>query len=225
MVQCFLFSKQVFVTMATIRIQRTQFLLSSISKSNICCRTLTTQHNRSFLVSRPVISRLTFHPTNSNIVSCRYASSIHCINHHNSYKKRLLQGDLRHQHFSISHRGVATEPSAGELEHVVAAEPVQLAQTVFEQCHTLTGLPWWGTIIATTLCLRLALTLPLAIYSKHISAKVERIQPELIQLAQKEFVRRYKNQALSEKWSKERITKTVMFLVRLLLPYSEMFMH
>ncbi len=163
--------------------------------------------------------------------SCRnfanFAVSSSCSNKYNptltpvSHSKRckFLQSDSTSSvQLWNPRRGVATEPSG--YEYILASRPVHLAQTVFEQCHNLTGLPWWGTIILTTVGMRLILTLPLAVYSKHIAAKVEKLQPEIQTLAKHAFVRKYRHRALAEKWSQERIKKTVFYLVGILVKLS-----
>lgn len=45
--------------------------------------------------------------------------------------------------------------------------------------HDATGLPWWSTIVCSTVLLRALMTLPLTIYSNRILAKVENISLEL----------------------------------------------
>ncbi|KAJ1061016.1 hypothetical protein K5549_002303 [Capra hircus] len=49
--------------------------------------------------------------------------------------------------------------------------------------HTASGLPWWGSILLTTVALRGAVTLPLAAYQHYILAKVENLQPEIKNIA------------------------------------------
>ncbi|KAL8619223.1 hypothetical protein ACOMHN_050005 [Nucella lapillus] len=62
--------------------------------------------------------------------------------------------------------------------------PIGFAQKMLESIHATTGLPWWASIAASTLLLRGIITLPLAVYSLHIMARVEMLQPEIGKLSQ-----------------------------------------
>ncbi|PVD39543.1 hypothetical protein C0Q70_02178 [Pomacea canaliculata] len=62
--------------------------------------------------------------------------------------------------------------------------PIGYAQNVLESIHSVTGLPWWASILVTTVLLRSLVTLPLTIYSMHIIARVEQLQPEIAKLSQ-----------------------------------------
>lgn len=48
--------------------------------------------------------------------------------------------------------------------------------------HDVSGMPWWATIISSTLLLRGLMTMPLAVYQAYILAKVENIGLELKEL-------------------------------------------
>jgi len=48
----------------------------------------------------------------------------------------------------------------------------------FELVHTLTGLPWWGALVATAAAWRI-LSFPLQVKQTHLTAKTQAIQPEL----------------------------------------------
>ncbi|XP_014643440.1 PREDICTED: mitochondrial inner membrane protein COX18 isoform X2 [Ceratotherium simum simum] len=76
----------------------------------------------------------------------------------------------------------AVGPS-GWYEALATSAPVQGAEEVLLAAHTATGLPWWGTILLTTVALRGAVTLPLAAYQHYILAKVENLQPEIKNIA------------------------------------------
>ncbi|XP_037385976.1 cytochrome c oxidase assembly protein COX18, mitochondrial isoform X1 [Talpa occidentalis] len=73
--------------------------------------------------------------------------------------------------------------AGGWYEALAASAPVQGAETVLLGAHAATGLPWWGTILLTTVALRAAVTLPLAAYQHYILAKVENLQPEIKNIA------------------------------------------
>ncbi|XP_004479742.1 cytochrome c oxidase assembly protein COX18, mitochondrial isoform X2 [Dasypus novemcinctus] len=68
-------------------------------------------------------------------------------------------------------------------EALAASAPVRGAEEVLLGVHTATGLPWWGSILLTTVALRGAVTLPLAAYQHYILAKVENLQPEIKSIA------------------------------------------
>ncbi|XP_036783428.2 cytochrome c oxidase assembly protein COX18, mitochondrial isoform X3 [Manis pentadactyla] len=64
-------------------------------------------------------------------------------------------------------------------EALATSAPVQGTEQMLLCAHTATGLPWWGSILLTTVALRGAVTLPLAAYQHYILAKVENLQPEI----------------------------------------------
>nr|XP_017535861.2 cytochrome c oxidase assembly protein COX18, mitochondrial isoform X1 [Manis javanica] len=64
-------------------------------------------------------------------------------------------------------------------EALATSVPVQGTEQMLLCAHTVTGLPWWGSILLTTVALRGAVTLPLAAYQHYILAKVENLQPEI----------------------------------------------
>lgn len=57
--------------------------------------------------------------------------------------------------------------------------PVHHFQEHLVLLHDITGLPWWATIVLSTVALRTVITLPLAIYSNKVSAKLENITVEM----------------------------------------------
>ncbi len=57
-------------------------------------------------------------------------------------------------------------------ESVADSTPVYLTEQLLVSAQQMTGLPWWASIICTTLALRTAITLPLGIYQSIIIAKV-----------------------------------------------------
>lgn len=68
--------------------------------------------------------------------------------------------------------------------------PVSYAQEFLLFIHSSSGLPWWTTVILTTVFVRTVVTLPLAIYQNYILAKVENLQlvemPEIIKELKRE---------------------------------------
>ncbi len=57
-------------------------------------------------------------------------------------------------------------------ESVADSTPVYLTEQLLNSSQQMTGLPWWASIMCTTLALRTAITLPLGIYQSIIIAKV-----------------------------------------------------
>lgn len=60
---------------------------------------------------------------------------------------------------------------------------VHVAEKVLMSVQEATGLPWWVNIMCTTIVLRTAVTLPLSVYQMQILGKVEKLQPEIQNLA------------------------------------------
>ncbi|SCU99740.1 LANO_0F03422g1_1 [Lachancea nothofagi CBS 11611] len=56
--------------------------------------------------------------------------------------------------------------------------PPELIQNVMEQIHVYSGMPWWGTIVTTTVLVRL-LMFPLYVKSSDTMARNSKIKPEL----------------------------------------------
>jgi hypothetical protein len=67
---------------------------------------------------------------------------------------------------------VAPGSTGGWYEALAASAPVRAAEEVLLGAHAASGLPWWGSILLTTVALRGAVTLPLAAYQHYILAKV-----------------------------------------------------
>ena len=62
--------------------------------------------------------------------------------------------------------------------------PVGLIQQIMEYIHVGIGLPWWATIVATTLAFR-TFMMPLVIRGQANAAKLNNIKPELDDLTQR----------------------------------------
>ncbi|XP_049831650.1 cytochrome c oxidase assembly protein COX18, mitochondrial [Schistocerca gregaria] len=65
------------------------------------------------------------------------------------------------------------------LKFLSESSPVLFAQENLVFLHDLTCLPWWATIISSTIILRTAVTLPLAVYQNHVLARYENILQEM----------------------------------------------
>lgn len=57
--------------------------------------------------------------------------------------------------------------------------PVAYVQQGLINIHDLTGLPWWASVILSTVLMRSLVTLPLAIYQNKIVARLEKISLEM----------------------------------------------
>lgn len=57
--------------------------------------------------------------------------------------------------------------------------PVHYVQESLIQIHNITGLPWWATIVLSTLLLRTFIIFPLAVYQNKIAARLENITLEM----------------------------------------------
>lgn len=62
--------------------------------------------------------------------------------------------------------------------------PVHYMQQSLIDIHNSTGLPWWATIVCSTILLRTTITLPLAVYQQVILSRLELIKYEMNDLVQ-----------------------------------------
>ncbi|ODQ77830.1 hypothetical protein BABINDRAFT_163217 [Babjeviella inositovora NRRL Y-12698] len=81
--------------------------------------------------------------------------------------------------------GGMTSDQIGYLDSIGLAKswvwPPDLIQNILECVHVYSGMPWWATIVATTIGLRLAL-FPLYIKSSDMMARMSKIKPQMDQL-------------------------------------------
>lgn len=95
--------------------------------------------------------------------------------------------------------------------------PVEYAQNFLLSVHDTTGLPWWATIICTTVLVRTTVTLPLAIYQYYILAKLENIKLEMPAIAkemQKEMAVAIKMYKWDEKTARATYNRSVCYDLR-----------
>lgn len=79
-----------------------------------------------------------------------------------------------------------TSDQLGYLDSIGLAHgygPTALLERLLEFTHVYTGLPWWGTIIATTLAVRFVM-FPLYVKASINGAKMAKVKPELDQIMQ-----------------------------------------
>lgn len=89
---------------------------------------------------------------------------------------------------------------------------VEYTQNFVLSVHDITGLPWWATIICTTVLLRTTVTLPLAVYQYYILAKLENIKlemPEIAKEMKKEMAVAIKMYKWDEKMAKLTYSRSV----------------
>lgn len=80
-----------------------------------------------------------------------------------------------------------TSDQLGYLDSIGLAQgfgPTALIEKLLEYTHVFTGLPWWGTIIATTLTVRF-LMFPLYVKASANGAKMAKIKPRLDEIMNK----------------------------------------
>lgn len=71
------------------------------------------------------------------------------------------------------------QTQSGIFKSISESAPVDFFKTCLVTVHDTSGLPWWATIICTTIALRTVITLPLAIYQNYILAKFENLHLEM----------------------------------------------
>lgn len=98
-------------------------------------------------------------------IQCRVLLSSNVID-----KNSTVNTTVRHNSWSESAASVYAEISNSQLVH--------LCQQNLVFTHEITGLPWYGTIFLTTFALRSLVTLPLAVYTNKIRARLELISIE-----------------------------------------------
>ena len=84
---------------------------------------------------------------------------------------------------SQPHRSASGTSGPGWYESLTDSTPVHLTEQLLISTHQATGLPWWATIVCTTLALRTAITLPLGAYQMVILSKV-RVNVETLTVSQ-----------------------------------------
>ena len=107
-------------------------------------------------------------PAASHLCKARLTSFL--IDDRNFFVGKLTETRLHFQGHQVRHN------STSPLYTFPLIVGVQDFLTSF---HDLTGLPWWATIISTTIFFRLAITLPLAREQAITLAKTELIQPTI----------------------------------------------
>lgn len=116
------------------------------------------------------------------------------------------------QHFFTQKRHFSTDPIYNFFS--IDFLPIKISHDLFVNIYTFTGLPWWASIALTTVLLRSCITLPLAVYSNYILARVENLQPEIRKLSHRLKIETAK--AIREfGWSMEHARKRYNYSVSL----------
>lgn len=90
---------------------------------------------------------------------------------------------MRHFSFYGAVQSLA-ETQAAFFKTLSESAPVGHFQNMLLTVHDYTGLPWWVTIVGTTVALRTAITLPLAIHQHYIVAKLENLNLEMAEIVE-----------------------------------------
>ncbi|XP_069680104.1 cytochrome c oxidase assembly protein COX18, mitochondrial isoform X2 [Periplaneta americana] len=180
-----------------------------LTKWELCYRY---QHSISYSFHRTYFSSF------NNKRRCRYSADENiaslpktCLNINyrtvNSLRKNIMPLSLACSYTQVRHvSGESYEylnPWTRVFLWMSESIPVSYAQDFLLFMHNSTGLPWWTTIVLTTVLLRSVMTLPLAVYQNYILAKVENLQllemPELVKELKKETAIAIKKFNWSEK--------------------------
>lgn len=122
----------------------------------------------------------------SNVYSDLYSRQ----HNHNYFQKRDFS--LKESVESV------VKTQSGIFQSISESTPVEYMQNFVLTIHDTSGLPWWASIVCTTVLVRSAVTLPLAIYQNYILAKVQNLNVEMVEIVKelkKEMalaVRKYK---------------------------------
>ncbi|CDQ62342.1 unnamed protein product [Oncorhynchus mykiss] len=113
-------------------------------------------------------------------------------------------------------RPASTTSGTGWYESLADSTPVHLTEQLLISVHQTTGLPWWASIVCTTVALRTVVTLPLGAYQAVIIAKVEALQVEIAELAKRlryEISVRAKEKGWTEKHCRYQFKKNLKRIV------------
>lgn len=96
----------------------------------------------------------------------------------------LAENRLRHRphqaHSTVLARNFSAQAFfAGIYAEISNSTCVHLCQQNLINIHDYSGMPWWATIVVTTVALRMAITFPLAVYTNKISVRLEQINSEM----------------------------------------------
>lgn len=99
------------------------------------------------------------------------------INYSSTFQNKKLVPILTHKR-NLSLEGFV-KWQEGLYTSISNSYPVHFIQDGLLYFHDVSGLPWWATVVTSTVLIRSLMTLPLTVYSNSILAKVENISLEL----------------------------------------------
>ncbi|KAJ8979575.1 hypothetical protein NQ317_019150 [Molorchus minor] len=130
--------------------------------------------------------------SNLGVGFCKQSLRLYCSRTLISQEPRKFEPDLLQNiinnnlflHRQLSLQSQVTIESiaktqTGIFKTLSESTPVEYAQKLLLVTHDYTGLPWWASIVCTTVLLRTCVTLPLAVYQYYILAKLENLKLEM----------------------------------------------
>nr|XP_046261557.1 cytochrome c oxidase assembly protein COX18, mitochondrial isoform X2 [Scatophagus argus] len=106
--------------------------------------------------------------------------------------------------------------AAGWYGSLLDSAPVHLCEHYLVNMQQVSGLPWWLSIVMSTLLVRTVVTLPLAAYQLVIITKVEALQAEISELAKRlryEVSVRARERGWTEKQSRFQFQKNLRRII------------
>lgn len=97
--------------------------------------------------------------------------------------KILKNNPIRNYSFFGAIQSLA-DTQASFFKALSESAPVGHFQHFLVTVHDYSGLPWWATIIGTTVALRTVITVPLAIHQQYTVAKIENLNVEMAEIAE-----------------------------------------
>lgn len=147
-----------------------------------------------------------FRLSTSNLTSCYINSNI-------SEKRTSHKLNIQKRNFSLqSTIESVVKTQSGIFKSISESVPVSYAQEFVLNIHSYTGLPWWASIIITTVVLRTFVTVPLALYQNYILARVENLgqeMPEIVKELKKEMAIAIRKFNWDERTAKIMFTRSV----------------
>ncbi|CAL4070411.1 unnamed protein product, partial [Meganyctiphanes norvegica] len=86
------------------------------------------------------------------------------------------------RHLSLEWLDSLTAAQSGWFQGLARSAAVENVMGSLQAFHDMSHLPWWASIIISTVVLRTTLTLPLSIYQEYILAKVTNLRPKMDKL-------------------------------------------
>lgn len=130
--------------------------------------------------------------------------------HNNKHRYNIHKGAKQFSLQSSIESLVRTQ--TGIFKTVSESTPVEFLKTCLVTMHDTSGLPWWATIVCTTIALRTIITLPFAVYQNYILAKFENLHlemPDIIKELKKEMAVAIRMYNWDERTAKLNYNRTV----------------